>query len=95
MIVEILVTGGEAQHPLGHQLAHGMFEPARGALIAEASGQFPGDAQALVHLAQQEHAAIRAQMAAGEIGDDFERTEIGEKQRFAGKAQIEFRRRRS
>ena len=79
VIVEILVTGGQAQEALGQQFAHGMFGKARVAMIAEAGGEGAGDAQAFVDLTQEEQTAIAAEVSAREVGLDAARAEIIEK----------------
>jgi hypothetical protein len=58
-----------------------MLDPALRAMIAEASRQRAGNPESFVDLAQQEHSAIAAEMAAGEIRNELARTKIVEEQR--------------
>src|SRR5271166_935770 len=53
MIVKILVAGRQAKEALSHQLAQGVFDKERVALIVKATGQLARDPQALINLAQQ------------------------------------------
>jgi len=48
MIVEILVTGGQAQHALGEQLAEGMLDKEGLACVAKTGGQAAGQSQGAV-----------------------------------------------
>ena len=79
MIVEILVTGGQAQHALGQELAEGMLDKEGLAYVAKTGGQAAGLSRA-VELTQQEQTAVAAEVSAGEIGDDFAGIEIIEEE---------------
>src|SRR5215470_3816929 len=76
MIVEILVACGQAQQTLGDQFAHGVFNKERITHIVKAAGQGPGDAQALIDLAQEQHPPIAAQIASRKVGHYPARTEV-------------------
>src|SRR6516164_11036113 len=76
MIVEILVTCGQAQQTLGDQLAHGMFDKERIARIVKAAGQGPRDTQALIDLTQQQHSPIAAEIACRKVGHYLARAQI-------------------
>ena len=80
MIVEILVTGGQAQHALGKELAEGMLDKEGLACVAKTGGQAAGQSQGAVELTQQEQTAIAAEVSSGEIGDDFAGIKILEEQ---------------
>jgi hypothetical protein len=57
-----------------------MFGKARVAMIMETGGEGAGDAQALVDLAQEQQAAIAAEVARREVGLDAAGAEIVEEQ---------------
>jgi len=82
MIIEILVASGQPQQTLGNQFANGVFDQEGVAQIAKAPGQGPRNPQTLIDLAQQEHAAITAEVSCGEVGDDLTRTEAIKEQRL-------------
>src|ERR1700757_232954 len=71
MIIEILVARGQAQQTLGDQFAHGVFGKERVTMIAKATSQAARDAQALINLAQQQHAAISTDMSRREVSNDL------------------------
>jgi len=75
MIIEILIASGQPQQALGHQFAHGVFDQERVAQIAKARGQGARNPQTLIDLAQQEHAAIAAEVSCREVGHDLARTQ--------------------
>src|SRR5260370_37307853 len=75
MIIEILIACGQSQQTLGHQFADGVFDQKRVTEIAKAPGQGPRETQALINLAQQEHAAIAAEVSRGEVGNHLTRTQ--------------------
>jgi hypothetical protein len=52
-----------------------MFDQERITCIVKAAGQGPRDAQALIDLAQQQHAPIAAKIACRKVGDDPARTD--------------------
>jgi hypothetical protein len=70
VIIEVFVTEGERFDALGEQGFEVVLDEAGVALIVEASGQRPGEAEAAIDLAQQQHAAVGGERAAREIGDD-------------------------
>ena len=64
MIVEILVTGGQAQHALGQELAEGMLDKEGLTCVAKTGGQAAGQSQGAAELTQQEQTAIAAEVSA-------------------------------
>lgn len=83
VIIEILVAEGECVDALGEQLAHAVNHQSGDAAIGETSGQRAGDGEARIDLAQQQSAAIRAEQAAGKIGDHFAAIKFLKKERLA------------
>ena len=61
MIVEILVTGGQAQHALGHQFAKGMLDKEGLARVAKTSGKTAGQSQGAIEFTQQEQTTVAAE----------------------------------
>ena len=71
MVVEILVSHRHAEDPLAQQFGQGVLDELRAAAVGEAGGELIDHARAAVHLAEQEHAAVGAGVAALEIGHHF------------------------
>ena len=84
MVIEILVPQGQAIEALGHQLGQRMLDEAGVAGVVEARGQGAGDAQPVIDLAEQPHAAVAGAVAGGKIGDDFAGAQVSEKQGLFG-----------
>jgi len=82
MVVEVLIAQGQAVNPLGHQLGKCMLDEDLLALIDKTGGDLAAQAQAQVDLAQEQRAAVAAEVAAAEVGDDAAGAQIGEGQRL-------------
>ena len=82
MIVEVLATQRQTVEPLGQQLGHGVIDIAGVARVVKAAGQRAGQAQAVIDLAEQEHAAVAGEIPGGELGDDLAGTEVLKEQRL-------------
>ena len=82
VVIEILVTQRQPVKPLGQKLGQRMINKAGVARIAETGGQRAGQTQAVIDLAQQQHAAVTGEVAGGEVGDDLACPEIGKEQRL-------------
>jgi hypothetical protein len=68
-VVAVLVAGGDHQNAEAQDVGHAVYDT-RGPRIDHAVGQAIGDAQALLDLAERQHAAIRGKLATVEAGDD-------------------------
>ena len=84
VVIEILVTQGQAVKALGQKLGHRVIHEADVARVEEARGQRAGEPQPVIDLAEQEHAAVTGEVAGGKIGDDFARAQTGEKKGLIG-----------
>jgi hypothetical protein len=71
VIVEILVAQRQAAEPLAQQLGKRVIAVARVAPVREGLGQRARQAQAAIHLAQQQRASVTGEIAARKIGDDL------------------------
>ena len=76
MVVQILVAERQGVKPLRHQFGHPVFDETRVALVDEATRQGARETDRAVHLAQEQHAAVAAQVTAAEIGDDRAFTKV-------------------
>lgn len=82
VVIEIIVTQRLAVKPLGQQLRQGVIDLAGGARVVEAAGQRAGQAQPVIDLAEQEHAAIAGEIPGREIHHDPAGAEVGKEQRL-------------
>ena len=64
MIVEIFVAQRQAVDALADQFPDAVFDPFRVAVIAEAGGELPQDAAALLDRMQQQSAGVAGDLAA-------------------------------
>jgi hypothetical protein len=91
VVIEIFVAQGQAIQPLGQQLRQGVIHKMGIAPIGEAARQPAREAQLLIHLAEEQHAAIAGEGAAGKIRHDLARPQVLKEQGLA----LTFCRRRS
>ena len=70
MVVEILVAERDPKDALRQEVADGVLDPRRIAVVVEAMRELLDDLGALLGLLQQQHAAVRGDVAAVEIGSD-------------------------
>jgi len=82
VVIEILVAQRQPVEPLGQKLGQRMIDKAGVARVAETGGQRAGQTQAVIDLAQQEHAAVTGEVAGGKVGDDLAGTQVGKEQRL-------------
>ena len=68
VIVEVLVAQRQAEDPLPHQRLDLMLDIARIAPVPEALAEPTDQAQAAIHLAQQQRPRVRGDVAAIEAG---------------------------
>ncbi len=78
MIAEVFVAEHEAEQALGEQVREGMLAATGIAVIGEAGGQAPGQADALVDGPQQEGSAIGGHAAAVKAGANLAAALLGE-----------------
>ena len=84
MVIEIFITQRQPVEPLGQQLGQRMIDEAGVARVVETGGQRAGQAQAVIDLTEQEHAAVAGEVAPGKIGDDLAGAEVLKVQRLPG-----------
>ena len=84
VVIELLITQRQPVEPLGQQLREPMIDEAGGARGVETGGQRAGQAQAVIDLAEQEHAGGGGEVAPGKIGDDLAGAEVLKEQRLPG-----------
>jgi hypothetical protein len=70
VVVEVFVTQGQGEYPLGHQLRHGVFDPLGIAVVGETRSESPKNAGLGFHLPQQESAGVRSDGSAVESSGD-------------------------
>jgi len=70
VVVQVLVTERQCVEPLRHQLAHRVLDKPPVPLVDETTRQRAREADRTVRLAQQQCAAIAAQITAAEVGHD-------------------------
>jgi hypothetical protein len=76
MIIDICVPQRLGIDTLRQQLGQGVIHKHLLALIPKALRQSISQTQVVIHLAQQQHAAIAGERAAGKIGHDLARTQV-------------------
>jgi hypothetical protein len=76
VIVQVFLAQGQPIKPLGQQLPHRMIHIHWLAAVVEALRQTLRQPEVDVHLAQEQHAPIAGERAAGEIGCDFAQTQV-------------------
>ena len=84
MVIEILVPQGQPLQALGQKLGERMLDEAGIARVAKTRGQGAGDAQPVIDLAEQQHAAIAGEVAGGKIGAHFAGAQVRKKQWLFG-----------
>ena len=84
MVVEVLVAQRQSVGPLRQQLPHRVVHIKLLAPIVEALGQALGQTQTGVHLAQQQHAAIAGERAAGKVSLHLAGTQVIKEKRLLG-----------
>ena len=82
MIIEVFVTQGQTGEALRQQLLHGVIHINLLPDIGETLGHALGQPEVGIHLAQQQHAAIAGERAAGKIGRDLARTQVLKQERL-------------
>ena len=82
VVVDILVAQRLGVKALGDELLQGVLDKDRIAPVAKASGQPPRQPEGPIGLAQEQHAAVAGECAAGKIGHDLARAEVLKKQRL-------------
>ena len=70
-VVAVLVTPGDHQQAKTNDVGERVRDLLRRARIDDAGGHAFGDAKTLLDLAQNQHAGVRRQQPAVELGDDL------------------------
>ena len=84
VVIEILPPQGQAIQALGQELGERILDEAGVARVVKTRGQRAGNAQPVIDLAEQQHAAVAGKIAGGKIGDHFAGAQVGEKQGLFG-----------
>ncbi len=82
VVVEVFVAQRQGHDPLGQQFGQRMIHEARVAVIAETVGQRAAQPEALVHLPEQQRAAVGGEGAPGEIGHDLATAQVWKEERW-------------
>ena len=82
MVIEILITGRQAQHPLCDQGLEGMLDPIWIAMVGKTGRQSAGHVKQPVSFTQQQHTAVRCQSTAVKRAYNRASSETFEKQLF-------------
>lgn len=77
VVVEILVTQGQAVDPLGEQFLNSVFNEVGVAMIGETVCKLSDDAGELLGFAKQQCAVIGSDLAAVKIGENFSGSDHG------------------
>jgi hypothetical protein len=75
VVVEVLVTQGQREHPLAQQRLHRVLDALRIPPVHEASRQTAGQTHRAIQIAQQQHSAVAAEHPTVERRDHLARTQ--------------------
>lgn len=64
VVVEIFVTQGQGQHPLGNQRLHRVLNALRIPAVAKAPRKFSGQAHGAIEVAQEQQPTVRSELPA-------------------------------
>jgi hypothetical protein len=82
VVVEVFVAEGFGVNPLREHLFQEVLDKDGVPSIVKATGQLAGQTQGAIDLAQEQHAAVAGEGAAGKIGHDFSGAEVLKEQRL-------------